>query len=275
MKRYNIREEVIIFLSNKFNEVLSNINFNSPIKIYPLICGSLAEGLLTIGSDVDFALIVDKVNGKVRELITTFINGTERTLREKYQLKGFCYFSRFTRRVSSLLMKGKNVNFRLNFYIFSIELNTDICNHNDVIHLKMELLRKLGRFYRDCTIKIKALSRATPKTLLKVIQLGVNDLILKWLIRSPDAKDLEVTFMPLEEKISFLFRYNSLHELGESLKEVVELLLELKTIYRKEGKRKCSLKRLEKEGYVSKKECTFILHTITDFLSKRSLLMPS
>jgi len=143
------------YLSSTFKHILEKFlqeyEFDRDLKLYPLVCGSLVEGLLIVKSDVDFAFLLEgtfstKDISTIKSLLSNFLKEAESTLKEKFNLKGFCYFSRFIRFTSMLTAQSKTrrASFRLFFYTFSKALNTPpyriIASEEDVKRFKLALI---------------------------------------------------------------------------------------------------------------------------------------
>jgi len=255
-----------------FKDILRSIEFdNSSFKLCPLVCGSLVEGLLTLKSDVDFALLIkgepsDREMLIIRKFLSIFLKKTEPTLKKEFELKGFCHFSKFIRRSSRLMTpsRSNSASFRLLFYTFSRPLDvssfTDIlASREDIKQFKLTFIKQLIPYYRGIGFNIKEFWRATPKSLLKLIQLGINHAILMNVVN--DSELIYLTSKNIFTKVNVLKEYLTNIDL-EVLSEAIDVLLTLKELYRRHNMKRTSLKKLVTEGHITRDATRIIIKAL-------------
>ena len=273
-----LASDIFNVLSSEFCEAFSTLTITRDVKLYPIVCGSLVEGLVTIGSDVDFALLVEGKPRRyilIKKLLMNFLRDTEVLLKSNFELSGFCYFSQFIRRTTTLLNpKRGNVNFRLHFYTFSKLLNVDLhftASGNDLISLKEELVRNLGRYYEGISFKIKYPLNATPKSLLKTIQLKINHSIL--LSLKDNFSLMHLTSLNIFEKVyRYIGKLKGLKRDADLLIKAITVLFILKTRYREMNMKRISLKKLFTYGYITESDLKLITEALErlDKITKHS-----
>jgi hypothetical protein len=173
--------------------------------VFPLIGGSLVEGLMTAGSDLDLCVMID--DGDPEDVISKLRSGFKRSMSEldaqlkRLGLSGVCRISRRIHRAdeflglhmchesrAAVLRTGVRLNFILSTQLLHLKVDRGaigerLASERDSLRLKRGLYGRYAKAlgYAYIPILPYVLERPggfTPGRVLAQVQLAVNDLLL-------------------------------------------------------------------------------------------------
>ena len=170
-------------------------------KIYPLLCGSLVEGFLSKGSDLDFSVMIDdrkekpRIRGKFSRQFKHFVeelNGKVKSI----GLDHVCDMARKVRTVNYLLMfeNCKNPQFRVNYFLFSKllipkvmskEVKERLASFNEFLEFKKNFQSEYRKKFGFQLFKVKDSvfmypEKYSPKRIYRELQLIVNTFLMAY-----------------------------------------------------------------------------------------------
>jgi len=203
----NMKEKVIRLLESELgawldrNESLVERAIPEESKIFPLLCGSIVEGFLSKGSDLDFSLVIDdrirrpRLRGEFSGEYSTFINQLEKKVK-RYGIDHMCSMSYRPRTITYLLQfkKVKNPQFRVNYFLFGEliypkakkrSIRKRLASLRDLQEFKRELLGEYRKRYGYKLFKVTASvlkkpEKYSPKRVFREIQLAINTFIMAY-----------------------------------------------------------------------------------------------
>ena len=289
-----LKEEVTALLERKFGEWMEQnvdlIKQKIPItcKIYPMFCGSMVEGFLTKGSDVDFSVIIDDrkekplIRGTLSRTFKQLINDLEEEVKT-YGLDHMCGMSRKIRTTTYLLgfENCRNPQFRMNYFLFGKLINPIVRNREIKKRLAtdsefLSFKRELQHNYRSKygyelpRVERKVLanpSRYGPKRAYRETQLVINSFLMAYGLTAQkltEKMDKELVDKALEITKSNLMR-NARTTIETELKDAMQKLFLVKEKGKIAFKRK-RLKFLKEHGLLTDEEWRKIQTILIYFL---------
>jgi len=252
----NLKSKVVTLLEKEFGKWLDE-NKNLIIeripeecKIFPMFCGSMVEGFISKGSDLDFSVIIDdrierpKIKGKLDKVFKQLLE----RLNEKVKVCGLdhvCSMARKLRTTTYLLEfeNCKNPQFRVNYFLFGKLLHTQVTKKEIRRRLAtssefFEFKKSFQKKYRDkygyklFDVEKSVLTspeRYGPKRIYRQVQLIVNTFIMAYgleeekLTEKMDKESLEKTFELMGSTLMKEAQSIMEQDVKESLRKLFEL----------------------------------------------------
>jgi len=229
-------------------------------KILPVFSGSIVEGFLGIGSDLDFSLIIDdreekpRIKGKLSKAFKHFIDTLNMKVRE-VGLDHVCRMAYKIRTTTYLLAfeKCKNPQFGVDYFLFSKLINPRIksgeikdrlASPEDFREFKESLQEEYRRKYGYKPFEVKASvlvepERFSPKRIYRELQLLINTFIMTYGLE--EKRLTEKMEKELQIKVKEILRSTLMREAVRIIEpEVIDSLENIKKLkeYAKKSKRK-------------------------------------
>ena len=280
-----LKEEFVGWLEENKENILNDLP--PECKIYPLLCGSIVEGFITKGCDVDFAFLIDDEKKKprlknIRRAYKNFFNKVDQRLKNELGLKGLCGFSRSVRTTSWLyeFKRCKNPGFRVNYFLFGKllkpkvndrDINERIADKQDLLTLKKKLQKKYQKIFILLKVNEKVpknITQYTPKTLYRHIQLIVNNFLMAYgliedkLTEKMEKELFEKSLRVVKSTLSKKAQNIILNDVKKAFNKIFELKKIKKQDTSLKGKR---LRYLLNKGYLSEDDLKVIKRTLIYF----------
>jgi hypothetical protein len=291
-----VREKAVTLLERELGEWLernkSLIIERIPerCKILPVFSGSIVEGFLSEGSDLDFSLIIDdreekpRIKGKLSKAFKQFIDTLNMKVRE-VGLDHVCKMAYKIRTTTYLLAfeKCKNPQFRTNYFLFSKlispcmkseEIKNRLALPRDFQEFKKSLQEEYRRKYGYKPFEVKTFvliepERFSPKRIYRELQLLINTFIMTYGLE--EKRLTEKMEKELQTKVKEILRSTLMKKAVRIIEpEVMDSLRSIKKL--KEFAKKNKRKRLNfyvKSGYIEDEELSKIkrvLHFFKEFV---------
>ncbi len=280
----NLKKEITTLLEEEFgkwldkseNLIVSEIPERS--KIFPMLCGSIVEGFMSKGSDLDFSVIIDdrierpRIEGRLSETFREFLNKLNEKVKG-YGLSHICTMSYKLRTTTYLLEfeNCKNPQFRVNYFLFGklihpnvkkVEVKKRLATPDDFIEFKKSFQEKYREKYGYKLFQVEKSvltnpERYSPRRIYREVQLGINTFLMAY------GLELEKLTEKMEEELlekSFEITRSTLmkdaHEMiKQEVKQALHKLFELKEKRKKDSvfKRR-RLKFFREKGVISDDE---------------------
>jgi len=254
----------------------------SEITLFPLIGGSLVEGTMTCGSDLDFCMMIDGEGrkeevDKIEPSFRHLISGLDGQLRQS-GLSGVCRIARRTRYAdqflelhrchesrAAVMRTGAKLNYVLSCRLLDIgrydmESQVGIATEPEFLNLKERLYRSyyetLGYpFIPMLPYLLKRPGSYTPRRVMEQVQIAINNVLLHMsgvdsIKGTLDAKTFKVVDS-MEVEHVYTERVATKHMVSQAIDLLRDLKLLAATDRDAHGK---SLHRLTSTGYISKKQ---------------------
>ena len=281
----SLKAQVVTLLKKEFgkwldeNEDLLIERIPERSKIFPMLCGSIVEGFISKGCDLDFSVIIDdtiekpKIKGKLSREFKRFVNKLNRKVR-KLGLDHVCPMAYKLRTTTYLLgfENCKNPQFRVNYFLFGKLIRPNVkkesikkmlATSNDFFKFKKSFQERYRKRYGYKLFEVKKPvltnpERYCPKRIYREVQLSVNAFLM--------AYGLEVRRLTekmeeeLCEKILEITKSTLMKEAQNKMKPVIVQALCKLCDLKKKGKEDPSYKRrrlnfFKKNGAISNDEC--------------------
>jgi predicted nucleotidyltransferase len=264
----NLKPKIVTLLEKEFgkwleeNENLIIERIPEECKIFPMLCGSIVEGFISRGSDLDFSVVIDdeikkpKIKGKLSKTFKLFVEKLNENVKV-YGLDHVCHMARKLRTTTYLLRfeNCKNPQFRVNYFLFGKllypqvtkrEIRKRLATFSEFLEFKKSFQKgyreKFG--YKLFNVNKSVLlnpERYSPKRVYREVQLLVNTFIMAYGLE--EEKLTEKMDKELVEKIFELMKSTLMREarciIEQYVKESLLKLLELK----RTGKERAEFKR--------------------------------
>jgi predicted nucleotidyltransferase len=265
----NLKSKIVTLLEKEFgkwleeNENLIIERIPEECKIFPMLCGSIVEGFISKGSDLDFSVIIDdeikkpKIKGKLSKTFKQFVEKLDENVKV-YGLDHVCDMARKLRTTTYLLEfeNCKNPQFRVNYFLFGKllhpqvtkkEIRKRLATSSEFLEFKKNFQKKCREKFGYellCNVNKSVLlnpKRYGPKRIYREIQLIVNTFIMAYGLE--EEKLTEKMDNELVEKTFELMKSTLMKEarciIEQCVKKSLHKLLELK----RTGKEKSQFKR--------------------------------
>lgn len=264
----NLKTKIIRLVEKEFgnwlddNESLLIQKIPDGSKIFPMLCGSMVEGFISKGSDLDFSLIIDdttvrpRIRGKLSRAFKEFLN----ELNEKVQTYGLDHVCKmaYKIRTTSYLLEFencKNPQFRVNYFLFGKLIHPDtkkgevkrrLATFEDFIEFKKRFQeryrRKFG--YKLFQVEKSVLTNPEgygPKRIYRNVQLIINAFLMAYGLESKGLTEKmeDELFTKTLEIIKSTLMKSAQEKMKHNAKQALRKLLELK----KAGKENSLFKR--------------------------------
>jgi hypothetical protein len=251
----NLKSKIITLLEKEFGKWLDE-NENLIIEripeecgIFPIFCGSMVEGFISKGSDLDFSIIIDdrkekpRIKGKLSKAFKQFIDKLNKKVRG-IGLDHVCTMAYKIRTTTYLLTfkNCRNPQFRVNYFLFSklinpsvksIEIKKRLASQEDFIRFKKSFQGEYRKKYGCKPFEVKKFvliypEKYSPKRIYRELQLLVNTFIMTYGLEEKK----------LTEKME--------KELQIKVEEIIKSTLMKKAIPIIEPEVRCSLQNIKK-----------------------------